>query len=137
MVFAALSTAQWFSVWLSIWLSATTTLTIWEWFRTAMLTIKVSEEPMVTSRYARIRDRARFLDRSAQSARARYCLQDLLIKCGEGDLVSRWRHKVFTDIGQAHFSIISNTLIEYGVSVSSNSPPAFSLSSISASAPAK
>jgi alginate O-acetyltransferase complex protein AlgI len=41
MVFAALSTA-------------TTTLTIWEWFRTAMLTIKVSEEPMVTSRYARV-----------------------------------------------------------------------------------
>jgi hypothetical protein len=54
MVFAALSTAQWFSVWQSIWLSATTTLTIWEWFRTAMLTIKVSEEPMVTSRYARV-----------------------------------------------------------------------------------
>jgi hypothetical protein len=105
MVFAALSTAQWFSVWLSIWLSATTTLTIREQrvpslsrpcralhgrkpihqsinnptftrhieekaserrsgssleffascgFRAAMLTIKVSEEPMVTSRYARV-----------------------------------------------------------------------------------
>jgi alginate O-acetyltransferase complex protein AlgI len=54
MVFAALSVAQWFGVWLSIWLSAGATLTIWEWLRAAMLTIKISEEPLATSRYARV-----------------------------------------------------------------------------------
>jgi alginate O-acetyltransferase complex protein AlgI len=53
-VFAALSAAQWFGVWLSIWLSAASTLTIWEWLRAALLTIKISEEPLATSRYARV-----------------------------------------------------------------------------------
>jgi len=53
MIFAALSAAQWLGVWLSIWLSATVTLTAWEWLRAAMLDIKVSGEPVVTSRYAR------------------------------------------------------------------------------------
>jgi D-alanyl-lipoteichoic acid acyltransferase DltB (MBOAT superfamily) len=54
MVFAALSAAQWFGVCLSIWLSAAATLTIWEWLRAALLTIKLSEEPLATSRYARV-----------------------------------------------------------------------------------
>jgi D-alanyl-lipoteichoic acid acyltransferase DltB (MBOAT superfamily) len=54
MVFAALSAAQWFGVWLSIWLSAAATLTIWEWLRAALLKIKISEEPLATSRYARV-----------------------------------------------------------------------------------
>jgi alginate O-acetyltransferase complex protein AlgI len=53
-VFAALSAAQWFCVWLLIWLSATAALTIWEWLRAAILAIRVSEAPLVTSRYARV-----------------------------------------------------------------------------------
>jgi D-alanyl-lipoteichoic acid acyltransferase DltB (MBOAT superfamily) len=54
MVFAALSAAQWFGVWFAIWLSAGATLTIWEWLRAALLTIKISGEPLATSRYARV-----------------------------------------------------------------------------------
>jgi hypothetical protein len=54
MVFAALSAAQWFGVW--SWLSAAATLTIWEWLRAALLTIEISEEPLATSRYARVVD---------------------------------------------------------------------------------
>lgn len=54
MIVTALSAAQWVGVWLSIWLTATITLTAWEWLRAAMLEIKVSGEPVVTSRYARV-----------------------------------------------------------------------------------
>lgn len=54
MIVTALSAAQWLGVWLSIWLLATATLTAWEWLRAAMLEIKISGEPAVTSRYARV-----------------------------------------------------------------------------------
>ena len=54
MIFTALSAAQWLGVWLLIWLLATVMLTAWEWFRAVILEIKVSGEPVVTSRYARV-----------------------------------------------------------------------------------
>lgn len=54
LVFAALSPMQWSAVWLSIWISAACILSLWEWLRAAMLAIKVSGEPLVTSRYARV-----------------------------------------------------------------------------------
>src|SRR5258708_5215083 len=54
MVFTALSAAQWLGVWLSIWLSASAALTLWEWLRGAMLKVKIAQEPLVYSRYARV-----------------------------------------------------------------------------------
>jgi len=53
-IFTALDVAQWVAVWLVIWLSATAVLALWEWFRAALLSIKTSEGPLLTSRYARM-----------------------------------------------------------------------------------
>ena len=53
-VFAAISAAQWLGVWMAIWLSATVALAAWEALRTAMLSIRTTEGPVVTSRYARV-----------------------------------------------------------------------------------
>jgi D-alanyl-lipoteichoic acid acyltransferase DltB (MBOAT superfamily) len=54
LIFIALSAAQWLSVWLSIWLSATVVLAVWEWLRNVMVKVKIAEEPLVVSRYARV-----------------------------------------------------------------------------------
>ena len=51
-VFAALSVIEWFGVWLAAWLFATVVFTLWEWLRTALLSIKTAEGPVLTSRYA-------------------------------------------------------------------------------------
>jgi len=53
-VFNALGLAQWLGVWVAIWLCATAGLALWEWFRAALLSIKTSEGPLVTSRYVRV-----------------------------------------------------------------------------------
>jgi alginate O-acetyltransferase complex protein AlgI len=53
-VFTALSVAQWLGVWLAIWLFATAVLALWEWFRTALLSIEAPEGSLLTSRYARV-----------------------------------------------------------------------------------
>jgi D-alanyl-lipoteichoic acid acyltransferase DltB (MBOAT superfamily) len=53
-IFGALSAAQWIGVWLAIWLCATALLTLWEWLRAALLSIKTAEGPLLTSRYARV-----------------------------------------------------------------------------------
>jgi len=53
-IFAALSAAQWLGVWLAIWLSATAVLALWEWLRAALLSIKTSDGPLLTCRYARV-----------------------------------------------------------------------------------
>jgi D-alanyl-lipoteichoic acid acyltransferase DltB (MBOAT superfamily) len=50
--FGALGILQW--LWLSIWISATVVLAAWEWLRAALLSIKTSEGPVLTSRYARV-----------------------------------------------------------------------------------
>ena len=53
-VFAALSLVQWLSVWLSVWLAASVVLASWEWLRAKLLSITVFNEPLLTSRYARV-----------------------------------------------------------------------------------
>jgi D-alanyl-lipoteichoic acid acyltransferase DltB (MBOAT superfamily) len=53
-VFAALSIVQWLGVWLAAWLSATMVLAIWEWLRASLLSIKIADGPVLTSRYARV-----------------------------------------------------------------------------------
>ena len=54
LIFVSLSAAHWLAVWLSIWLSATVTLAVWEWLRSVMIRVKIAEEPLVVSRYARV-----------------------------------------------------------------------------------
>jgi hypothetical protein len=53
-VFTALGVAQWLGIWLATWLFAIAVLALWEWFRTALLSIKTSEGPLLTSRYAHV-----------------------------------------------------------------------------------
>jgi D-alanyl-lipoteichoic acid acyltransferase DltB (MBOAT superfamily) len=53
-VFTALSVARWLGVWLAAWLFAAAVLAFWEWLRAALLSIKTSEGPVLTSRYARV-----------------------------------------------------------------------------------
>jgi D-alanyl-lipoteichoic acid acyltransferase DltB (MBOAT superfamily) len=50
-VFSALRPIQWLVVWLAVWLSATAALAAWEWLRAALLSIRTSEGPLLTSRY--------------------------------------------------------------------------------------
>ena len=51
-LFGALSLMEWLGVWLSTWFAATAVLAFWEWLRAALLSIKISDEPVLTSRYA-------------------------------------------------------------------------------------
>jgi D-alanyl-lipoteichoic acid acyltransferase DltB (MBOAT superfamily) len=53
-IFASLTLPQWLAVWASAWLFATAVLAAWEWLRAALLSIKTSEGPVLTSRYARV-----------------------------------------------------------------------------------
>jgi D-alanyl-lipoteichoic acid acyltransferase DltB (MBOAT superfamily) len=53
-IVAGLSVVQWLEVWLAIWLSATVVLAAWEWLRAAILSIRTSDGPVFTSRYARV-----------------------------------------------------------------------------------
>jgi alginate O-acetyltransferase complex protein AlgI len=53
-VFTAIGIAEWLVVWLAIWLCATVVLALWEALRAALLSIKTSEGPVLTSRYARV-----------------------------------------------------------------------------------
>ena len=50
----ALSLLQWLGVWLTAWLAATAVLALWEWLRAALLSIRIGETPVLTSRYARM-----------------------------------------------------------------------------------
>lgn len=53
-VFGALGAIQWLGVWMAILLIATIVLAAWEWLRAALLSIRTSEGPVLTSRYARV-----------------------------------------------------------------------------------
>jgi alginate O-acetyltransferase complex protein AlgI len=53
-VFTSLSALQWCGVWLAVWLSATLLLAAWEWLRGLLLSIRTGEQPVFTSRYARV-----------------------------------------------------------------------------------
>jgi len=51
-VYMSIGALKWLVVWLAIWLSMTVILALWEWLRAALLSIKTSEGPVLTSRYA-------------------------------------------------------------------------------------
>ena len=53
-VYLSIGVLQWLGVWLAIWLSATVVLAAWEWLRAALLSIRTSGGPVLTSRYARV-----------------------------------------------------------------------------------
>ena len=53
-IFAAISAIQWLGVWVALWLCASAILALWETARAALLGIKTSEGPVLTSRYARV-----------------------------------------------------------------------------------
>jgi alginate O-acetyltransferase complex protein AlgI len=53
-VFRTLNVFQWISLWMGIWICATAALAAWEWLRAALLSIKYSGEPVLTSRYVRV-----------------------------------------------------------------------------------
>jgi alginate O-acetyltransferase complex protein AlgI len=53
-VLNAIGVVQWMAVWLAIWMSASIVLAAWEAVRVAVLSIKTSEGPILTSRYARV-----------------------------------------------------------------------------------
>jgi alginate O-acetyltransferase complex protein AlgI len=53
-IFSALSPAQWLGVWIAAWLVMTLGLATWEWLRTALLSIRTSEGPVLVNRYARV-----------------------------------------------------------------------------------
>jgi D-alanyl-lipoteichoic acid acyltransferase DltB (MBOAT superfamily) len=48
----AITSAQWITVWLAIWTCATVGLALWETVRSALLSLRTSEGPVLTSRYA-------------------------------------------------------------------------------------
>jgi alginate O-acetyltransferase complex protein AlgI len=53
-VFRAIGTVGWLGVWLAIWLIATLFLGLWERLRSALLSIKTADDPVLASRYARM-----------------------------------------------------------------------------------
>jgi D-alanyl-lipoteichoic acid acyltransferase DltB (MBOAT superfamily) len=53
-IYQALSAFEWLGVWLTVCVAATVVLASWEWLRTALLSIKSAQGPVLTSRYARV-----------------------------------------------------------------------------------
>jgi D-alanyl-lipoteichoic acid acyltransferase DltB (MBOAT superfamily) len=53
-IFTAIGVLQWLGVWLAIWLCMTAVLAAWEGLRAALLSIRTSGGPVLTSRYARV-----------------------------------------------------------------------------------
>lgn len=51
--FTAVSLVQWLGVWLAAGLFMAALLTSWEWMRNVLLSMRIAEEPVLTSRYAR------------------------------------------------------------------------------------
>ena len=53
-IFAVMPVAQWLAFWLAIWCGATVFLAAWESLRSALLSIRTAEGPVLCSRYARV-----------------------------------------------------------------------------------
>jgi|HubBroStandDraft_6_1064221.scaffolds.fasta_scaffold08948_1 D-alanyl-lipoteichoic acid acyltransferase DltB (MBOAT superfamily) len=53
-ILMAVGAVQWLGVWFVLWLGATAVLAVWEWMRAALLSIKTTEGPVLTSRDARV-----------------------------------------------------------------------------------
>jgi len=52
--FRGIGAMRWAAVWLTVWLCATVVLAFWEILRKALLSIRTSQGPVLTSRYARV-----------------------------------------------------------------------------------
>jgi D-alanyl-lipoteichoic acid acyltransferase DltB (MBOAT superfamily) len=50
-IFSALSLVEWLGVWTTAWLFVTAALALWEWLRTALLSIRTPVGPALTNRY--------------------------------------------------------------------------------------
>ena len=53
-VFNSINSIDWLGVWFAIWFCATVVLTLWEWLRASLISMKVDGGPVLTSRYARV-----------------------------------------------------------------------------------
>lgn len=53
-IFSGIGRMQWLGVWAALWLCSTAVLAAWEWLRARSLSLKTSEGPVLTSRYARV-----------------------------------------------------------------------------------
>jgi D-alanyl-lipoteichoic acid acyltransferase DltB (MBOAT superfamily) len=53
-IFGSISLASWLGVWLAACLLVAATGALWEWLRAILLSITINEEPLFTSRYARV-----------------------------------------------------------------------------------
>jgi hypothetical protein len=53
-IWGVLAWFQWLGVWIMAWLAATIVLASWEWLRATLLSIKLEQSPLLTSRYARV-----------------------------------------------------------------------------------
>jgi D-alanyl-lipoteichoic acid acyltransferase DltB (MBOAT superfamily) len=53
-IFGALDALSWFAVWMGIWFAATAVLQVWEWLRSLLLSVRLGETPLLTSKYARV-----------------------------------------------------------------------------------
>ncbi len=51
-IFSAIAVVPWLAVWLAIWCGSTAVLAMWEQLRAALLTLRTSEGPVLTGRYA-------------------------------------------------------------------------------------
>jgi len=51
-IFGSFGVQDWLGIWAAIWVAATAVLAFWEWLRTALLSIRTAEGPVLTSRYA-------------------------------------------------------------------------------------
>jgi alginate O-acetyltransferase complex protein AlgI len=51
-IFSSLSLAEWLGLWMAAWLAVTVVLAVWEWLRAVLLSFRISEGPVLVSRYA-------------------------------------------------------------------------------------
>ncbi len=53
-IYGALPTGQWIAIWAAIWLTASILLAAWELLRSGLLSLRIGEQPILTTRYARV-----------------------------------------------------------------------------------
>ena len=53
-IFSAFDVVQWIEICGAAWLTSTTILALWEWTRSSVMSIKIGNEPIIMSRYARV-----------------------------------------------------------------------------------
>lgn len=53
-IYNSIGAVRWILVWLAVWVAATVVLAGWEWLRAALLSMQISDGPLLTSRYATV-----------------------------------------------------------------------------------